>query len=185
MCISFLSKLIKSDKKQESLSIVVPTGNSSTTPSESKFLELTQYEKDKIKSVALSILGIPYVFGAEVPDLSVLVDTIKFIDCSETIQYIYYQTGYEIRDGSFNQYDDSDMFTDENKIGDLVFKKSPTTDRITHVGIYVGNNMIVEATGSFGKVITRSLDEFKVGSTKAIYAGIRRLLKDKVKRVKK
>lgn len=143
-------------------------------------LQLTTPEKHKIHLLCKQLLGIPYKFGAEV-DCSVTPDKIKALDCSEMVEYIYYQLGYKIPDGSYNQYDVSKPVK-EAEVGDLVFKTKKGA--INHVGIVmsVKPDLICEADGWSGKVVLTLLDKFSTPSPKASqYAGLRRLIKEKVK----
>jgi hypothetical protein len=155
-------------------------------------IELSQKAKEKIKLIATIVEGIPYKFGAEV-ELTKIAGELKRsgkpIDCSELVEYVYHRIGLKIPDGSYNQYDVSAPIPESiADIGDLVFKKK--NNKINHVGIVVETKpvlIIMEAVGgNIGKVIIRSLEKFKfriAGSNTSEYAGLRRILKNKIKNV--
>ena len=95
-------------------------------------------------SLAASLVGKPYVYGASGPN---------GFDCSGLMYYIYKQLGYSIARGSSSQYYQSGYFvsTDALQPGDLVFFFDPRYDSsggtlpTTHVGMYVGNNQFIHA----------------------------------------
>ena len=95
-------------------------------------------------SLAASLVGKPYVYGASGP---------SGFDCSGLMYYIYKQLGYSIARGSSSQYYQSGYFvsTDALQPGDLVFFFDPRYDSsggtlpTTHVGMYVGNNQFIHA----------------------------------------
>jgi cell wall-associated NlpC family hydrolase len=149
------------------------------------YLILNREEQLKLQGLAARMKGIPYKYGAEVTDLSVEPENIKKIDCSETIEYIYRKIGYRAPDGAANQHDVSGEVL-QPEIGDLAFKKNKA-GVVIHVAMIISTAgkqvMVVEAAGSLGKVVIRPLDEFKVKPSGPIYAGIRRFIAEKVKRV--
>ena len=144
------------------------------------FVNLTEEQQARIKELTMSMLGIPYKYGAEVK-LDSKISDIKQIDCSELIEYLYYQIGIKIPDGSRYQYKASDEFHGEVKVGDLLFKHSRKSGTVGHVGIYVGDNFVVDANGYYGSVLMRRMEEFERATKKNEFAGIRRLLKENIK----
>lgn len=156
-----------------------------------KYLILTEDQKKQLHNIAHGLLKLPYRLGAEI-DMRKTPEQLKAenasIDCSELVEFMFYKIGYKVRDGSFNQYDDSAAIDEAQvEIGDLVFKrKANNLTAICHVGMVICKApiLICEADGYRGQVILKLFNEFKnVKLTAAQYAGLRRLLYDKVKKV--
>ena len=93
-----------------------------------------------IVSIALSLTGIPYVYGGSTP---------AGFDCSGFTQYVYARAGISIpRTSGAQGAAGTFVSASEARPGDLVWHA------YGHVGIYAGNGMVVEATtpGSVSKV---------------------------------
>lgn len=109
--------------------------------------------KNEVEKKAKSFLGTKYVWGATGPS--------KF-DCSGFTQWVYRDSGITIprvsRDqakvGNYVAYNDL-------RRGDMVFfdtKKHPQ-GKVTHVGIYLGNNNFIHASSAAKKVVIFNFDE--------------------------
>ena len=98
-------------------------------------------------SVALSKVGAPYVWGASGPD---------GFDCSGLTMYAYAAAGISLPHSSGAQSGmGRPVGRGELQPGDLVFYYSP----ISHVGLYIGNGMMVHAR-TFGQpVAVTSVDQ--------------------------
>ena len=103
------------------------------------------------QAVALvrSRIGAPYVWGAAGPDT---------FDCSGLVQWVYGQLGIATPRTAQAQHDWATPVTVEAmQPGDLVFYEHtyPSSERITHVGIYVGGGLLVMApqAGDFVKEV--------------------------------
>ena len=88
------------------------------------------------------MLGRPYMWGAASP---------KQLDCSGFTQTVFRQHGYVLqRDASMQVFEgtavDTANFPQNLKPGDLLFF-SPVPDRITHVGIYIGDWEFIHSSG--------------------------------------
>lgn len=139
---------------------------------------LTKKEKEKLKALALKQVGKPYIFGVEVK----MTDTNPAaFDCSELIQWLFWQIGYDVPDGSFNQYAAAEEIADAKyATGDLVFCSRGSL-RVGHVGVVlcvknkqVKNHFIViEARNRKVGVVKTSLKEFMGRKS---FVGIRRLI---------
>lgn len=93
-----------------------------------------------IVSIAMSLTGIPYVYGGSTP---------AGFDCSGFTQYVYARAGISIpRTSGAQGAAGTFISASEAKPGDLVWHA------YGHVGIYAGNGMVVEATtpGSVTKI---------------------------------
>lgn len=105
----------------------------------------TRSSHSSVVSIALSLLGRPYRWGASGP---------YAFDCSGLTMYVYAQIGISLPHSSSAQYGCGDRVSyDELQPGDLVFF-ARSGGRISHVGIYIGNGMFVHApqTGDVVKV---------------------------------
>ncbi len=93
-------------------------------------------------------IGYPYVYGASNPDIG--------FDCSGFVCWVYKHSGVLNikRVGANGLYSQCrDISSEEARPGDLVFfEKTMGSDvkGITHVGIYVGNNMMIHAGDPVG-----------------------------------
>ncbi len=96
-----------------------------------------------IVNIARGLLGIPYVYGGE---------SLSGFDCSGFTQYVYRQAGISIpRTASAQQAAAARVATP--KPGDLVFFGSPAW----HVGIYVGNGLMIDSAHSGTLTAVRSI----------------------------
>jgi len=108
-------------------------------------------------------IGYPYVYGGSKPSTS--------FDCSGFVCWVFtkscvYKTGRLGAKGLYGIC--TDVPRDKARPGDLVFfenTRGPDAKGITHVGIYVGNNMMIHAGDPVGFADLKSS-----GWTKKIYA---------------
>jgi hypothetical protein len=117
--------------------------------------------------VARSQLGRPYVWGGASPQTS--------FDCSGLIQWTYSQLGISLPRTAQEQYDATARVSPgQLKPGDLVFfaQTYASSDLITHVGLYIGNGLMINAPTE-GDVV-RELPVFS-GYWLAHYAGAGRV----------
>jgi peptidoglycan DL-endopeptidase CwlO len=90
----------------------------------------------KVVSYAMQYLGVPYVWGGESP---------RGFDCSGLVKYVYAKVGISLPHSSRMQYNYGRYVSKSQvRAGDLVFFYNP----IHHVGIYIGNGKMVDATGN-------------------------------------
>ncbi len=116
------------------------------------------YDGDKasqVVDIAMQYIGVPYVWGASSP---------SGFDCSGLVKYAYGKIGIYLPHSSRMQYSYGVYVPqDQLKPGDLVFFYTP----IHHVGMYIGNGKMVNATG----------DHVQIGTVyKSSYHGARRIL---------
>ncbi len=118
-----------------------------------KYTVPEQLLKDDPKFLTLMIeaekyIGYPYVYGAANPDTG--------FDCSGFVCWVFRQSGvYKLkRVGAKGLYSMCrDIPRQEARPGDLVFFEKtagPNKTGVTHVGIYVGNNMMIHAGDPVG-----------------------------------
>jgi hypothetical protein len=98
-------------------------------------------ELQSIISVAKQLLGVPYMWGGT---------SCKAVDCSGFTKTAYYSQGIILaRDASQQaRYGEHPDFNDHKNLrpGDLLFF-GRTAQRITHVGLYLGNEDYINASG--------------------------------------
>jgi cell wall-associated NlpC family hydrolase len=111
-------------------------------------VEAATYTKtDKIIKTGNNYLGVKYRFGAP-------VGVTYAFDCSSFTQYIFKKNGISLPRSSSQQVAIGTKVAKSSlKKGDLVFFKDPgRSGRIGHVGVYIGNNKMLGASGKAVKI---------------------------------
>ncbi len=94
--------------------------------------------RDKLVETAKRFIGIPYKWGGESIE--------EGFDCSGLSMVVYKLNGFNLPRTSKAQYTKGKKVAKKDiKAGDLVFFGSPSRKKITHVGIYKGNNQFIHA----------------------------------------
>ncbi len=85
----------------------------------------------------VQLLGIPYVWGGE---------SLSGFDCSGLVQYVYREVGVSLPRVAQDQYDAGPAVPPGTEVepGDLVFFGNGVND-VEHVGMYVGDGLMVDA----------------------------------------
>ena len=94
---------------------------------------------NRVLTVARAQIGVPYVWGGSTP---------AGFDCSGLVQWVYAQAGISLPRTAQEQYDATDRLSAAELVpGSLLFFRStyPSPDEITHVGIYLGNGLMLNA----------------------------------------
>ena len=113
----------------------------------SKWLSNTETGKEELIITAEEMMGLPYLWGGT---------SSKGVDCSGYTKTIYFMNGMIIpRDASQQIHEgkliDSTGNFDELEVGDLLFFGRKATDstkeRVVHVGMWIGNNEFIHASG--------------------------------------
>jgi cell wall-associated NlpC family hydrolase len=99
---------------------------------------------------AIALVGKPYRYGGA---------DLNGFDCSGLVFYIYHELGVELpRSAAEQQRYAAKISRDDLLPGDLIFFRI-NRKRISHVGIYVGDNRFVHAPQSGKQVVIRNLDD--------------------------
>ncbi|MFD1675083.1 C40 family peptidase [Alicyclobacillus fodiniaquatilis] len=123
-----------------------PAGTSST-PSDWKT------EADAVIAAAKSQLGVPYLWGNQIPGVG--------FDCSNFVEWSYH-TGIGVTFSTSSEYQRDNVGTpvalSDIREGDLLFFKTSTNATGGgHVGIYLGNGQVIQEGGGEGKVTIETL----------------------------
>lgn len=136
-------------KKQEGgwIRVALPDGREGYLPKNqvmdySEFSKQPQAGENELVKTAMSYLGHPYLWGGNSP---------KGYDCSGFTKTIYRLHGIELpRDANMQaqagQPVELDSAYSHLKPGDLLFF-GPKTERITHVGMYIGDRRFIHCDG--------------------------------------
>jgi murein DD-endopeptidase / murein LD-carboxypeptidase len=108
---------------------------------------------DLILDTAGKYFGVPYCFGGT---------TTRCLDCSGLLVRVFAEHGIDLPHNSQAQSGYGTIIKDKEKLvkGDLVFFTGSynTKNRITHSGIYTGDNKFIHSSTSKGVTVT-SLDD--------------------------
>lgn len=125
----------------------------STTTSTSSTEPAWQQQADKVIATAKTQLGVPYLWGKQEPGIG--------FDCSNFTAWSYRTAlGISFSGASQTQRDSvgTPVALTDIREGDLLFfktKNNPTGGG--HVGIYMGNGMVIQEGGGWGKVTIEPL----------------------------
>lgn len=113
----------------------------------SEWLNKPAPKSEDILKTAKLIMGVPYLWGGT---------STKGVDCSGFTKTVYFLNGIVIARDASQQAEQGELIDTENGFdkliaGDLLFFGAPATDstkeRITHVGIYLGDYKYIHAAG--------------------------------------
>lgn len=106
---------------------------------------------DEIALRALSLVGKPYRYGGA---------DLQGFDCSGMVYFIHQALGIEVpRTAADQQRAALNLSKSALQPGDLVFFRTTSGPRISHVGIYVGENRFVHAPQSGKLIEVRTLED--------------------------
>ena len=115
--------------------------------------------------MAKNLVGSPYVWAGADPSIG--------FDCSGLVYYIYTSLGYKMhRPGDGQALDGIGVSEAEMQPGDVIIFSNKYTGSIQHVGLYIGDGMMVHAQSSATGVV---ISKYDYDYNKYIYA-IRRIV---------
>jgi murein DD-endopeptidase len=125
------------------LSLALLTGCSSALNWESSRAPELNQTLQQAADTATGMIGIPYVYGGASP---------KGFDCSGLVQYSYQRAGLQVPRTSRQQFAAAEPISlTSAQPGDLLF--FTYNSRVSHVGIYLGDERFVHAP-STGKTVS-------------------------------
>ena len=108
------------------------------------------YLRDNLIATAESFIGVEYSWGGSSND--------DGFDCSGLTMAVYQMNGLNLPRTSKEQYDaGAAVGKDQMMKGDLVFFVTSQSQKISHVGIYIGNEAFIHAPGKNKKIRKDSL----------------------------
>lgn len=142
-----------------------PASSSSKVAKNSKPApRLSEKATDSLLDTAYAQMGIKYVWAGT---------SRSGFDCSGFTTYVFRKHGVSIPRTSISQSQHG-WAVPRNQLqpGDLVFFSTRGGSRVSHVGIYVGNNKFIHASSGAGRVVVTSLGD---GYYNKRYRGARRV----------
>lgn len=137
------------------------TNNETATP----VLPSTSTDGNKIVSFAKQYIGYRYVLGGTTPSSG--------FDCSGFVYYVFNSNGYSISRSLYAQSSTGTAVSkSELQPGDVVFFNNTSSGSLGHVGIYIGDGMMVHAANSKRGVVT---DTINSGYYNTYYYSARRI----------
>ncbi|EHQ07153.1 C40 family peptidase [Leptonema illini] len=131
---------------------------------EHKDRRITVYDGTGIVELADQYIGTPYKLGGNTP---------AGFDCSGFTSFVYSKAGYKLSRTADGQFAELRPIK-QPEIGDLVFFRI-SGDRISHVGIYVGDLKFIHAPSS-GKTVEYA--DMRIAYWKTRYAGARSVFQE-------
>ncbi len=106
--------------------------------------------RNEIVDTARRFIGLPYRWGGSTPE--------RGFDCSGLVMAVYHLNGITLPRTSMEQYHMGKALSkDALSQGDLVFFDTAGGNRVSHVGIYVGDGKFIHAPGRGKTIRTDSL----------------------------
>jgi cell wall-associated NlpC family hydrolase len=124
-------------------------GTPMTAPVPSEPVSTTGDVRSPIAQLALSMVGVQYRYGG--------ADPSDGFDCSGLVYYAFTSNGHVVPRTSRDQFDAAQKIPLAEAVeGDLVFFQDQ--EKLSHVGIYLGDGRFVHAPSSGGTVSVASID---------------------------
>lgn len=120
------------------------------------FARLSEHQRDSIVDRSRALLGVRYKWAGTTPE--------RGVDCSGLVQWVFAKVGVQLprtsammaRLGTPVSGDTAAM-----QPGDLLVFSKKTSRRISHIGIYMGDGMMVHASSTSKRVVEVPVTEFR------------------------
>jgi len=163
------SKLLALAKKGSASTKVAAKSKSTSAKPPVKVAALSSRVSGSLIETAKSNLGIRYRWGGT---------SRGGFDCSGFVSWVYAKHGVKLPRTSIQQSTHGAAVPKSSlATGDLVFFKTTRSNRVSHVGIYIGGGKFIHASSGTGSVTISSLND---GYYSKRYAGARRVTGAKV-----
>jgi NlpC/P60 family len=111
----------------------------------------TEALAEDVVDLAASLIGRPYEWGADGPDA---------FDCSGLTQFVYQEFGIALPRRAISQSRIGDPAGRRLQRGDLLFFSTDShRSLVTHVGLYEGHGIMIDASKRYGQVRRDSLTD--------------------------
>ena len=98
------------------------------------------YVRNELVKTAQSFVGVPYLWGGSSANTG--------FDCSGLAMTVYQLNGLDLPRSSKEQFEEGTPVNKEDLInGDLVFFATGSKNKVSHVGVYVGDDKFIHAPG--------------------------------------
>jgi len=150
-------------KSGNSYAIRLPDGRSgfvrqsSSAPFE-EWVSKAEATENTLVNTAYHLMGVPYLWGGT---------STKGVDCSGFTKTVYFMNGQILPRDASQQVHAGELVDEEKNFeqlrpGDLLFFGRPATDstqeRVTHVGMWIGNDQFIHSTGLEARVKVSSIN---------------------------
>lgn len=132
------------------------------------FAKLSEVQRDSIIENSRALLGVRYKWAGETPE--------RGMDCSGFVRYVFKKFGLDLPHSSAILAKVGAPIgkdTSEMRVGDLLVFSKMQSKRISHVGIYVGDGMMVHASSTSKAVVETPIVEYR---DKMNLRGVRRVI---------
>jgi LysM repeat protein len=124
--------------------------------------------EDRLVSTGMKYIGVPYEWGAD-------PNQTKTFDCSSYTKHVFQEVGITLPRTAAQQYELGKSVSLQNaKVGDLVFFHLDQPGVPGHVGIYLGDMKMLNATFTKGVKVT----DISTWYWQERYIGVKRILPD-------
>lgn len=135
---------------QSDFTVIFDEDSVATVNDTVKLIVITDSLRNNLVNNALKYIGVNYQYSQS---------NENGFDCSGYVKYVYGNFGYALPHSSYDQYKQSRRVkAHDARPGDLVFFIT-RGKRISHVGIYLGNNEFIHSPSKGKKVSISSLEE--------------------------
>lgn len=118
-----------------------------------QWLTATELSEEKLICTAYQFMGLPYLWGGT---------SSKALDCSGFVKNIFFLNSYILARDASQQVNEGrrlGVMKEGLQPGDLLFFGNTSNQKVTHVGMYIGDSEFIHCSG---QVMTNSLDSTSI-----------------------